>query len=463
MTPADTAPKPTTPASASTAPVEPPSARQAEPPVTLARVLQLWWPLAASWMLMGLEMPMFTAVVARMADPEVHLAAYGSLVLPVSLMVEAPIIMLLAASTALAKDWRDYVKLRRFTLLSAGALTVVHAAIAFTPIFDVLAVQIIEIPAPVVEPARLGLRIMTPWTGAIALRRFQQGILVRFERSRAVGVGTGVRLIVNGAVLGIGYASGGLSGIAVGSLGLAAGVVAEDIFIGICVQPVLRERLKPTQASGEPLTRGAFLRFYVPLALTPALALAVQPVTAGAISRMPEAMTSLAAWPAVMGVVFVLRSVGFAYNEVVVALLGKPQGPPALKSFARLIAIGTTALLIAIAATPLAEIVFGEVLGLAPELVHVSRIALGCAGLMPAYTVVLHLFQGILVHTRRTRGVIEATSLYLVIVTGALVLGVQWQVIPGIYYGFLSLTTGALLQTAWMGWRSRAALRSLEA
>jgi len=410
---------------------------------------------------MGIEMPMFTAVVARMANPEVQLAAYGSLVLPLSLLVEAPIIMLLAASTALAKDWHDYKKLRRFSLVAGGALTALHALIAFTPIYDLLAVHIIDVPASVVEPGRLGLRIMTPWTGAIALRRFQQGILVRFERSGVIGWGTAVRLLVNAGVLAAGYAFGGLPGIAVGSLGLAVGVVAEAVFIGICVQPVLREHLRPNPTVGEPLTRGAFFRFYVPLALTPALALAVQPVAAGAISRMPEAMTSLAAWPAVMGIVFVLRSVGFAYNEVVVALIGRPNGPRALKTFAFLIALGTSALLLAIVATPLAEVIFGRVLGLEPELVRISRIALAFACLMPAYTVTLHLFQGILVHTRRTRGVIEATGLYLVIVTGVLTAGVVWGVFPGIYYAFASLTCGALLQTAWMGRRSRQALREL--
>lgn len=430
-------------------------------PVDLPRILRLWWPLAASWMLMGVEMPLFTAVVARMANPEVQLAAYGSIVIPVALLVEAPIIMLLAASTALAKDWRDYRKLRRFTLVASGVLTAVHAAIAFTPIYDLLVVHAINVPAPVVEPGRIGLQIMTPWTAAIALRRFQQGILVRFERSRVVGIGTAVRLLVNAGVLLAGYLYGGFLGIAVGSAGLVAGVIAEAAFIGVCVQPVLREHLRPHPTIGEPLTRGAFIRFYIPLAMTPALALAVQPVTAAAISRMPEAMTSLAAWPGVIGMVFLLRSVGFAYNEVVVALIGRPHGAAALRRFAGLIMLGTTAVLVAIVATPLARILFGDLLGLEPELVRVSRIALGFAALMPAYTVAINVSQGILVHSRRTRGVIEATALYLVIVSTCLTVGVFWHRFPGIDYALVSLTAGGLVQAGWMGWRGRAALRTL--
>ena len=56
------------------------------PSLTQRRILALWWPLAASWLLMGIELPLFTACVARMPEPEVNLAAYGSLVFPIALM-----------------------------------------------------------------------------------------------------------------------------------------------------------------------------------------------------------------------------------------------------------------------------------------------------------------------------------------------------------------------------------------
>ena len=80
----------------------------------MRHILRTWWPLAASWLLMGFEGPAVASVVARMADPKINLAAWGGIVFPLSLMVEAPIIMMLAASTALCRDWISYVKLRRF-------------------------------------------------------------------------------------------------------------------------------------------------------------------------------------------------------------------------------------------------------------------------------------------------------------------------------------------------------------
>ena len=171
-----------------------PPAQQAPRPLTTRDVLATWAPLAGSWLLMGLELPVVSAVMARLPHATVSLAAYGGVVFPMSLLVEAPILMLLTASTALARDMASYRVVRRFMFVAGGSLTALHALIAFTPLFDLIAGTWIGVPDEVREPARVGLRIMVPWTMSIAYRRTQQGVLIRFERARAVTWGTMVRL-----------------------------------------------------------------------------------------------------------------------------------------------------------------------------------------------------------------------------------------------------------------------------
>jgi hypothetical protein len=51
-------------------------------PLSLRRIVRTWWPLAASWLLMSAELPLVSAVVARLAHPEIQLAAYGGVVFP---------------------------------------------------------------------------------------------------------------------------------------------------------------------------------------------------------------------------------------------------------------------------------------------------------------------------------------------------------------------------------------------
>jgi len=429
----------------------------------MQRVAQTWWPLAASWLLMGAELPALAAVVARLPEPEINLAAYGGVVFPLALIIEAPIMMLLAASTALCKDWDSYVIVRRFMMRTGALLTSLHVLIAFTPLYYVVVEGIIGAPPEIVEPARIGLMIMTPWTWAIAYRRFRQGVLIRFGHSRAIGLGTALRLCADGIVLAIGYSVGTIPGIVVATSAVIAGVIIEAIYVGLIVQPVLRDQLKPARPVEPPLTFRAFLEFYVPLAMTSLLVLLVQPVGAAALSRMPRALESLAVWPVVSGLIFMLRSLGIAYNEVVVALLDEPRSTHNLRRFAALLTALTTILLLVIVVTPLATIWLGRVSGLSAPLVVLAHAGLWLALLIPGLNVMQSWYQGALVHSRSTRGVTQAMAIYLLISSTILWVGVARGEIAGLYVGLGAFAVASLAQTAWLWYRSRPVMRCLDA
>ena len=432
-------------------------------PLSTRRVLRMWWPLAASWLLMSLELPAVSAVVARLADPEINLAAYGGVVYPLSLIVEAPIIMLLAASTALSKDVASYNKLRRFMMRSGALLTALHLLVALTPLYDVVVRGVIGAPAEIVEPARLGLLIMTPWTWSIAYRRFNQGLLIRFDQSRAVGVGTAVRLGSNGLVLAVGYAIGSIPGIVVATAAVATGVVSEAVYIGVRVRPVVRGPLAEAPPVEPPLTFREFTAFYVPLALTSLLSLLIQPIGSAALSRMPLALESLAAWPVLSGLGFLFRSPGIAYNEVVVALFDRPRAVKTLRRFALALALAPSALLLLVAATPLGTFWLRDVSALSPALTEMSRPALWLLLPLPGLIALQSWYQGAIVASRRTRGVTEAILVFLL--TTALVLGagVIWGQVAGLYVGLAAFSLATLTQTAWLWARSRPVIRAAEA
>jgi hypothetical protein len=432
-------------------------------PLPMRRIVQIWWPLAASWLLMAVELPALSAIVARLANPEINLAAYGGVVFPVSLVIESPIIMLLSASTALSKDWDSYLKLSRFMMRAGALLTLLHVLVAFTPLYYVVVVGLIGAPMEIIEPARTGLMIMTPWTWAIAYRRFNQGVLIRFGHSRAVGFGTLIRLSADGLVLAIGYLIGVLPGIVVAASAVATGVVSEAIYVGLRVRPVLRDQLRQAAPVEQPLTFRTFLDFYTPLAMTSLLNLLVQPVGSAALSRMPDALASLAVWPVVSGLIFMLRSLGFAYNEVVVAMLDEPRAMYSLSRFAALLAALTTVLLLIIAVTPLAEFWFQQLSALAPPLATLARWGLRIALPIPGLTVLQSWYQGTLVHSRRTRGITEAMAIFLLTSSAILWAGVAWGQVPGLYVGLVAFATSTLMQTAWLWQRSRPAVWAVQA
>jgi hypothetical protein len=422
-------------------------------------IFAAWWPLAGSWILMATELPMLSAVVARLADPKIHLAAYGSVVFPLALIVEGPVIMLLAASTALVRDRSSYVALRRFVHRLAGSLTLLHVLLAFTPLFDLVIVRLMEVPAAVVEPARLGLMIMTPWTWTIASRRFNQGILIRYGLSRAVGVGTTLRLGSNLSVLGIGYLAQDIPGIVVAASAIATGVTAEALYAAWRVRPLVRRELAEDDPRHETLRGRAFLEFYVPLAMTPLITLSLGPFVTAAMSRMPEALASLAVWPVVHGLLFLFQSVGLAYNEVVVSRMDRVGERPALRSFALMLS-GITSVLLLLISTPLiARVWFGGFSGLSPELVELAATVVVFGIPIPAMRAIQSWYHGALVHTRHTRGITESVVVFVIVCGAVLAYGIQAERWRGLDVAVVAFALARVIETIYVGWRARSALR----
>ena len=426
--------------------------------LTLPEVLSTWLPLAGSWILMGLELPLVSAAMARMPHATVSLAAYGGVVFPLALLIESPILMLLTASTAVARDRRSYHVVRRFMFVAAGLLTVLHAVLAFTPLFDWVAGAVIGVPEPVREPARLGLRIMLPWTLSIAYRRTQQGVLIRFGRARAVTWGTLVRLATLVTLLGVGLSLTTFPAIVVGTTAVACAVVAEGVFAGIAVRPVLRGALAAAAPDGAgtapPLTMRRFIRFYAPLSVTPLLNFIAMPLSAAAMSRMPNALESLATWPVLSGSTFTVRSLGFAFNEVVVSLMDRARPVPALRRFAWGLSALALVVLLAGAATPLGSLWFERASALPSGLALMARQSLWFLVPMGAVSVWQSYHQGMLVHAHRTRAITESMLVLLVAHVTVLGVGVAWNTIPGLVFASLGLTAGGVAQIAWLARRS---------
>ena len=424
------------------------------------RIFKVWLPLAASWLLMGAELPILSAFVARLAEPEINLAAYGGIVFPLALIIEAPVIMLLAASTALSKDWASYQKLRTYMLLSGALLTTLHLLITLTPAYYFVVNSLLGAPAEIIEPARLGLLIMTPWTWTIAYRRLNQGVMIRFGHSDIVGVGTALRLTVDVLVLVLGFMLK-LPGIVVATSAVASGVTSEAIYSGIRIRPILNAELRPAPVVEPALTYRGFAAFYIPLVMTSLLTLLIQPMGSAALGRMPLALESLAVWPVVSGFIFMLRSMGVAFNEVVVALVDEPLSVKPLRRFTTILSLATTGTILLIAATPLSRIWLQDISALSPSLAVLARNGLWLGFLLPGLNTMQSWFQGVLLNSGRTRGISEAVFVFLLATGAVLAFGVISGKTTGLYIGLLAFSTGMALQSVWLFVRSRAPMRKL--
>ncbi len=425
-----------------------------EPVFPLRTVIATWWPLALSWLIMSLEVPMLSAVIARLANPTINLAAFGSVANPLIGIVQAPILTLLSLSTAVSRDWDSYLKGRRIMLLTASGLTLVYLAVSFTPLYDLIVRQLIGAPEEIIEPARLAMWIGVPWTFAVAFRRFNQGVMIRFNHSRTITIGTLIRFSADIILLSIAWLLQTIPGAAVGSLMMVVGVVTEAVYAGLVVRPVLRNEVRTAEPAGDNSTLGQMWFFFLPMMLTPLLNMFIRPIGSAALSRFPDPLQALAIWPVINSFFWLVVTSGTAFNEVVIALLDRTGARRTLLRFMILLSASQLAVMLLLALTPLAYLWFVKAAGLtATDSLLASRaflIMLPSSILSPLNS----WFVGNLLQMRRSRAITEGTIAYLLVFTIGLALGGRFLPWSGLFIVMTISTLAGIVQTLWLGLRA---------
>ena len=341
-----------------------------------------------------------------------------------------------------------------------GALTLLHILVSYTPLYDMFVVRVMGVPDELIEPGRIGMMIMVPWTFFIGLRRFNQGLMIRNGRSDAVAKCTVVRLGTIVTVLTAGYLIGTIPGVIIGATAMALGVTLEGAYAAWLTRPILK--IIKTAPPVKPLTNKAFLAFYIPLVLTSLLNFLGSPIGSAMISRMPNPVESLAVWAVLGNLVFILRSTGVSYNEVVVALLDEKGSYPHLKAFSRKLMAGIFLISLLFTATPIARLWFHNVAALKPDLAQLAVTGMWILMIVPMASVLQSLFQGTLVYSRRTTGVSEAVTAYLLSMSAVLIFGVVTQKLPGVYVAAIAFAVANFAQAGWLWFRSRSILASIQ-
>ncbi|MDP3444825.1 MAG: hypothetical protein Q8T08_18355, partial [Ignavibacteria bacterium] len=192
------------------------------------KIFQFWFPLSATWLMMAVEGPFLTALIARFTDPEYNLAAYG-VAFSIALIIESPVILLLSASTALVENRETFQKLKRFVYF-LSASTVIFILILLIPaIYNFIALELIKLPQRVADLNYYALVVLIPWAPSIGYRRFYQGIMIRSGKTKLVAYGTVIRLTAMGLTGTFLYTSRMVDGVMIGACALSAGVITEAI------------------------------------------------------------------------------------------------------------------------------------------------------------------------------------------------------------------------------------------
>ncbi|MCB2180012.1 hypothetical protein KQH54_02700 [bacterium] len=413
--------------------------------LTNKHIFFYWLPLAFSWVLMSFELPFISAAVTRLPQAELMIASFG-IVYSISLVIESPVIGLLSTSTALVSNRSHYFKIRNFTLALVLGTTILHILIGWTPLFDIVVMKWMHAPVEMESYIRIGLRLMVVWSGAIAWRRFLQGILIRYGKTKYVGQGTIVRLTASAGSAFILVLTGSLPGVAVASIGLAFGVLAEALFAHIVSRKTIAEEFS-SQSPLEPqsdLTLKSLLEFHWPLAATNLIFLATQPLISAALARGTNPFDDLAVWPVLSSMFFLFRSPTMALPEMVIALYQSNENDKLLRSFSLKTGAALTIFLAVVGFSPLAFIYLNDLIGLPDYLAQLGIPGIHLALALPLSSAVMNFYRGALSAEKHTLPITIATVLDVLGLASVLILGVTFS-LPGIPTASIALTFGIFL------------------
>lgn len=417
-------------------------------------ILFFWLPLAATWVMMATEGPFLASIIARLPDPTFNLAAHG-VAFAVAIMIEAPVIMLMSAATSVVKNRTSFLRLRNFSRALCLGTTAILVLVLLPPVYDRLVVRGMGVPLEVAELTYGALWFFLPWPSAIGYRRFLQGVLIRSGKTRLVAYGTAIRLVAMVLSALAGFLLLDVPGSWIGAISLATGVTVEAIAARFMAAPTVNAILRGELDTGPDVgvTYGDIARFYWPLALTSMIGLTVQPLLTFFMGRSVAPVESLAVFPVVIALSFFFRSMGLAYQDTAIALMGdRFENYPALRRFAWSLGAATTLGLALVAFTPLSDVYFVTISGLSPELTGFALTPARLIVLLPALSVWLSLQRAILVESRQTRhitvaSVMEVTTVGVTFTALGFGLG-----LVGATAAFGAFLAGRLMSNVYLAW-----------
>lgn len=423
-------------------------------------IFRFYFPLALSWVFMGLDGPISVAVMSGLPDAKVNTAAF-LILLSISIWIESPVIDLLSTSTTLAVNKGAVGTINRFTLWLIALVTVAHALATLTPLYWVIANTLLNVEPAVAAAVRPGLVILLPWSGLIGWRRSRQGMLIRNGRTRIIGIGTLLRVTVLLIVDIVLSRLHSLPGLSVAAFGLISSVLAEMLFIHVVSLPVVRQI--PPDENVADLGMGRLAKFHAPLAATTMVKLVTIPIVAAGIARLADSTRSLAAYEVAWTILFLFRAIAFCLPEVVIALYKDAESRVTLRRFCLGVGAASSAVLGLLCLSRMDIKIFVDILGTRPDIAESAHwIFLACAPL-PLLDASMSFVLGILTAHHLTMARMLAVFFSSVALIAAVVAGVAFHwtapVMVGTCMGVAMVAELIVLCAAWI--RVRGTLHPL--
>jgi hypothetical protein len=387
------------------------------------------------------------ALVGLMPDNKVLQSGF-LLVMGLAIFIESPVIDLLSTGTTLGTTKARFHKITRFTLILMAWVTFAHCAVVFTPLYNIVAIKILDAEPEAARAAWQGLAWMPIWSACVGWRRYRQGIMIRAGITKLISWGTLIRIVsltISGAAL---YYSGTLSGLALIGCSFTISVLAEAAYIHLVSQPIIANlpsehpplRVSGEGAGGEVIPSDepgqnlkelpkdlSFLdlaKFHIPLTVGTMLMLTAPVLVTRALNLTPEPILATAAWQVAATVGWLFRTITFALPEAIISLYHKSR-ERILANFCLKIGLTVTILMVALHLLKLDIAIFRAAFKCDQQVAEIAAVAFIWTAPLPLLNSVMAYYRGLLTIHEVTIARFAAILVALISLTLALIVGVR--------------------------------------
>lgn len=381
--------------------------------LSLGGLTRFYLPLVATSYLLTSTNPLLAGALARTVDPATALAGYGVAFALIG-VVYAPLLIFQQVAAQRLLSLGDLAPVRRLAWAAGVLLSVLAAAIAFTPLGVVIFRDLVGVQDAILDEALSAMTALWPVPLLTGVRALHQGRLVAGHRTGPIAAATGARTAVL-AVVAFSLAATPV-GAWLGGVAFTAGLAAEALYVTLA-RAQLPER--PEDSDVESAGEDRLLSFSTPLMLNMMLWWSTPLIINSVLARTPEPDCSIAAFTVVEAVVWFLAAPVGQLQHASLALVDSRERHRKVQRFAGGLALVVTLVLGVLAIPELREAILWTGFRLDPSLLEPAGLAFPVAAAYPLLYGHRQYYQGLFVRIGLTGLVGRGAVLRIVVIVAA--------------------------------------------
>ncbi len=356
---------------------------------------------------MCLELPLAAWALAKFPNPEISLSAFGALLIAICYFFQSTTWNFIGTSAALVRSKQDLKIMIQFLTLVCLVMGLCYVGLVFGPLSKTVLIPLFGATNELFTLTIPSFAMAASWPCLVGYRRVNQGVLIHVSKSKLVSITSIIRII--GLALSIVVALAlrpNFSGLTIVSMCMTFSVLVETASSHFFVVKFALPKLSDRQTT---LTLKSIWDYSMPMMLAAIVSQIMMPLGSVILFRLPQSQFSLVVWPAVSGLLQLLRTIGFSLLELVASCGDNSKNRATILKYSNRFSILIFFFLLLLILTGIGKSYFSFFGGLEQDYANFASLTLAFGILYPSIEMRLWYLTGIAYATKNTKFTAQAT------------------------------------------------------